>query len=81
MQLSGIVKEKVRQSFILVDMVTWFEGIKYINSRISENTNLLRLRRPYIFNLYIATLVTDICIYHNLSPDYATNSSRNGTVL
>ena len=34
--------------FILVDTVTWFDRIKYINSKFCKNINLLRLCRPYI---------------------------------
>lgn len=69
--------------FILVDTITWFDHIKYINSKISKNINLLRLCRPYIrfeyarifyFQFIFCHLIYGICIYHNLAPDYATKS-------
>ena len=51
--------------------------MKYINNKTDKNINLLRLCRPYIRFEYariFCHLIYGICIYHNLSPDYATKS-------
>ena len=54
--------------------VTWFDHMKYINSKIRKNMNLLRLCRPYIcfeyaqifyFQFIFCHLIQGICINHN----------------
>ena len=69
--------------FILVVKVTWFYHIKYFSSEIRKKYQSPEIMPPihsfwictiFYFQFIFCRFFYGICIYHNLSPDYATKS-------